>query len=811
MKHKTLLAILVYATASNAFSQEFDAGINYSGEIEDRYKSIRTTEQVSDGLIVKHKFGEAVFIEDDLFSGSYQVYISDFMGIQSCGLPAIPVGTDYFLIPNNSSPEIEIISSKFSDHHRTIAPAKDPRLLNTIACANNDIEPIVPYSGLYPRLVCENLNPSIYRNQHITKVAINPVQYDYLSNTVRVYSELTYKIKYNTTENLSNIYLEPGSMFNPNCVLASSSSMDTSDSVRSVQASSGYMIITVPDFDYYMGDFIKWKKQLGYDVTILYDSDWTPDKIKEAVKKQYENDKSLMYLLIVGDHSVVPGVEYELKKRTMVSDLPYICLDGDDDNMPDLYCGRIPVSNSYDLQTVLDKIIWYEQRPTYEASFYKRGVHFALFEDYTYRGKQDGKEDQRMVKTSEDIRTLLTYKGFGINRVYTYYTDADSIYVWPKKWSDVHSIGGEIPAELWHENGYNWDGNASDVVNSVNEGVSYLLYCGHGSNDMWGNVAGGFFDKKDIASMTNYEKLPVVFNFCCLTGSHDKQDCLSRSFLTQKYGGAVGVFAATNEIANVDLGPTAALMFHSIFAPQCISLVYYNDKYNHTQKSVKYPKYGQTSQLGGVLNYYISGMPMNTNVGKYYNIWAYHLFGDPSMYFRKDEPLIIDNITISRNDNTININTNGLEAYIGVFDQTTGKSYRFFGTEVSLTSETTGGGKYLSAVVYTDNSVPFVDLGEEYKGLIDSETRSQLLGYKDNHDRTTVTIDYYLSAAQAYKKVEIIIVDMITGRIISSYPIDKSIVNEKTSINMFVNSGVMIASLMLDGYPASNMKMYISN
>lgn len=55
-----------------------------------------------------------------------------------------------------------------------------------------------------------------------------------------------------------------------------------------------------------------------------------------------------------------------------------------------------------------------------------------------------------------------------------------------------------------------------------------------------------------------------------------------------------------------------------------------------------------------------------------------------------------------------------------------------------------------------------------------------------------------------------LIVNLITGNIISSCPIDTSVVDTKTSVSMHVMPGIMMASLMIDGYPVSNIKMYVS-
>ena len=105
-------------------------------------------------------------------------------------------------------------------------------------------------------------------------------------------------------------------------------------------------------------------------------------------------------------------------------------MDGEDDYTPDLYVGRLSVSNNEDLKSVIDKIINYEENPPKDKSFYRKAIHCAEFSDDLITEKQEetGKiiiraipdcyEDRRFAKISEDIRNGLLEKGFNIERVY---------------------------------------------------------------------------------------------------------------------------------------------------------------------------------------------------------------------------------------------------------------------------------------------------------------------------------------------------------------------------------------------------------
>jgi len=53
-------------------------------------------------------------------------------------------------------------------------------------------------------------------------------------------------------------------------------------------------------------------------------------------------------------------------------------------------------------------------------------------------------------------------------------------------------------------------------------------------------------------------------------------------------------------------------------------------------------------------------------------------------------------------------------------------------------------------------------------------------------------------------------VDMFSGRVISEARVDKSITDRKQTVTMFSQSGYMVASLMVDGCPQSNLNMIIN-
>ena len=74
--------------------------------------------------------------------------------------------------------------------------------------------------------------------------------------------------------------------------------------------------------------------------------------------------------------------------------------------------------------------------------------------------------------------------------------------------------------------------------------------------------------------------------------------------------------------------------------------------------------------------------------------------------------------------------------------------------------------------------------------------------------KTLITFLALLAASVPMSAVPRVI-DMTTGNFISNNPVNTNITGEKQSIPVFCNGGLMTVSLMVNGYPVSNVKIYV--
>lgn len=266
------------------------------------------------------------------------------------------------------------------------------------------------------------------------------------------------------------------------------------------QNTPGYLIITVPKYLNAVNKFTDWKRTLGFNVRLVCQNSWNEASVSAAISNESIYD--IKYLLIVGDFEDVPGKQTSnilLIKGNYVTynfytDYYYGCIGNN--TTPAMARGRLSVSTAAEAMTVIDKIINYERDPVNDILFYNTAVNCTCFID----DNNDSRDDDICSQITEEVTDYMTnHVGKNIHRVYH-----ASYYASPIYWYD----GSPIPSGLLKANGFDWDGDYLDIKNHINNGVLYALHESHGNYDRWGYPSFSIFD---INSLTNGNRLPVVF------------------------------------------------------------------------------------------------------------------------------------------------------------------------------------------------------------------------------------------------------------------------------------------------------------
>jgi hypothetical protein len=312
----------------------------------------------------------------------------------------------------------------------------------------------------------------------------------------------------------------------------STTAVGKSAALRSADIQADYIVITHESFLEAVQPLVKWRNDQGLAVQVVAISEVydefshgleDPAAIRELLRYAHENwaEPVPQYVLLVGDASydyrddlhgpnknLVPTslVDTDLSGQT-VSDNWFACLD-DEDVIPDMAVGRLPVNNPGEAQAVVEKILAYEQNAP--PGDWRRDVVLVA----------DGKEVSFAIQSDLLVERSIP-SGYEVSKVYAASSE------------DPHSALAEELAQ------------GSLVVN----------YIGHGSIDLWSEDK--LLSSEQINTLGNDRRQPMMILMSCLLGffGHPQLDAMGEELLLAEDGGAVAVFAPSSLTLSSDQEP----------------------------------------------------------------------------------------------------------------------------------------------------------------------------------------------------------------------------------------------------------------
>jgi len=424
--------------------------------------------------------------------------------------------------------------------------------------------------------------PYLIRDSRGVVINIYPFAYNPEKRILRIYTKLEIEILFSGT-NLKNSILGPAANINryfepiiKNHFI--NYSLDHRyNSLRTVDETGKMLIICFNDFLDEMQPFVNFKINRGLDTEIVsMDVVGTmANDVDTYIQNAYDADNSLTFVLLVGDHTQVPTLFYSGGGSD-----PSFSLVSGTDNYPDIIIGRFSAENEDQVETMIDRSIYYENMT--EQTWFHAGMGIASDD-----GSGNGDDSEYDWEHLRNIRTdLLNY----------HYTAVAELY--------EGSRGGEDAA-----------GNptASMVTNFVNPGLSIINYTGHGSTVSWSTTG---FSNTNVNALTNDNMLPFIFSVACTNGNFTSSTCFAETWLratnsgTGQPTGAIGFYGSS---INQDWSPPMEAQ----------------DEFNNLLVNESYMTFGALCYNGScsMMDQYGSG---NGQSGS--NMFlTWHIFGDPSI------------------------------------------------------------------------------------------------------------------------------------------------------------------------------------
>ena len=515
------------------------------------------------------------------------------------GDPQIPVVNELIAVPFGANPSIEITSYSTTDYRledygiHTLVP-RQPSLRKD---QRPEDVPFVYNASAYQTRGLRSAPRAIVsvegtmRGIQLGKMTIEPVSYDPVNNTLRVFNNIEVEVHFDgadaiaTQQMLIDTYspyfdVVYAQMFNGRSLRDAYSDypdLYTTPVKMIVITSSTYASNKT------FQDWVTWKKQKGIYTTVYTTATTgtTAANIKSFLRNIYNTDAPT-FVVIVGD---TDAVTYSLSSSTTskVTDL-YYSTTSDSDIYPDVFLSRMPISSTTELESLLNKIMTYEQYTMTDPSYLSNVLLIA---------GSDGTWNPRVGQPT------INYA-------------ADNYF------NTAHGF----------TNVYKYLDSYTNCYNNMNTGIGFANYTAHGGETGW---SGPSFSVSDANSLTNSDKYFWAMGNCCLAANWGYSGtCLAEALLRANNKGAFGYIGSCPETywwEDYYFGVGATTVTNatpSMSQTQTGSYdgMFMDDMYN-TLNSVPY--------LGNVAVTYAHANSYQSSVTDKYYWEAYHTLGDGSV------------------------------------------------------------------------------------------------------------------------------------------------------------------------------------
>ena len=526
------------------------------------------------------------------------------------GAPDLPQFPIPAIIGDRAEMKVSVTRSDYTDYENIeIAPSKGN--------LSRQIDPeSVPYTygemynknAFYPAIQAHLESPYIVRDFRGQNIMVTPFAYNPVKKTLRVYHSMTIVMN-KVSDNGQNQKVASRSNQKMSSEMKASyehrfiNYRESASRYTFLQGRGEMLVICPSQYMEAMQPFVDWKNQSGRPTTMVSLSDAggnSDTQIKAYIQNIYNNpERNLEYVLLVGDYA-------ELTPHSMSggrSDNWFGQLEGDDYYI-EVFTGRFSVESVQDVVNQVNKVIYYERDITENATWLNRGLGVAANEG-AGNGHNGGEADYVHM---DYIRDTLMH--------YTYETVT-------QQYSGVGS-----------------GTSANAISNDINNGVSIINYCNHGSQTSWAVAS---YSNSHVNALVNDDMWPFVWSVACYNGQFDGT-CFAEAWLrasnssTGRPTGAIGgMFSWISQ-------PWTPPMTGQDEMIDILTEWKYNDQFNHT--------FGEASLNG---NMYVLDMHPSDN-GATHNTWL--LFGDPSLMVRTDNPT---RMNVSCNPSTLMLGMSSME------------------------------------------------------------------------------------------------------------------------------------------------------
>ncbi|MBQ6307230.1 MAG: choice-of-anchor J domain-containing protein [Bacteroidales bacterium] len=438
------------------------------------------------------------------------------------GDPQIPVVNELIAVPVGANPTIRVTSYSSTDYRLSDLGVSTliPRQPSLRKDKRPEDVPFVYNANAYQtRGMRSEPQASVrvvgtMRGVQLGKMTIEPVSYDPVNNTLRVFNDIEVEVSFDGADAVATEKLLVDT-YSPyfNVVykqLFNDRMLRDAYSAHPDLYTTPVKMLVVTTSTYANSDAFNtwktWKIQKGIDVDVLtVAASATASTIKTQIYSKY-NSNHPSFLVIVGDETVVTYYslfDYSSNYGTAATDLEYASVDGD--VYHDMFLSRIPVSSTTELSNYVNKALTYEKYTMSDPSYLSNVLLIA------------GADDTWAPRVGRPTINYAANNYFntsnGFTNVYKYVT---STY--------------------------------TGCYDYLNSGVGFVNYTAHGDIQMWYSPQ---LTNTNVNALTNNDKYFWAMGNCCLTcnfkNEQNSQVCFGETMIRAANKAAFGYIGSVPE------------------------------------------------------------------------------------------------------------------------------------------------------------------------------------------------------------------------------------------------------------------------
>lgn len=523
----------------------------------------------------------------------YVISMDKMASMLEAGAPDLPMAPIPAIIGDRAEMTVNVVNSTYVDFENIeVAPSKG----NFSRQINPEDVPYT-YGAMYqqnafwPATQAYLEKPYILRDFRGQNIMVRPFAYNPVTKTLRVYTSMTIAMtkvsdngenqKAARRSNTIKVDPEQKAMYDQRFINFG----ETGTRYTFDEDNGELLIICADQYMTNLQPLVDWKIKSGRPTTMVSVTTAGGNNIEniKSYVQNFYNDPAhnLEFVLLVGEYNdITPKNLGYGSGGTVYSDNYIAKLEGNDDYI-EVLIGRFSVANAADADLQVNKTIYYERDIQAGASWVNKGMGIG------YYGAGSGHYGEDDYQHIDFIRDTLMH--------YTYATVTE------------------------HHGGSGGDASVTTISGTINEGISIINYCNHGSETTWG-VAN--YSVSNVQALTNNGMLPVVWSVACLNGKFDVGTCFGESWLRanqngQPTGAVAGMFSFVSQ-------PWIPPMYGQDEMVDILCGWRSVDQFKHT--------IGGASLNGSM---YVLDMAPGDSY-QTFNAWI--LFGDPSAMIRTDIP-----------------------------------------------------------------------------------------------------------------------------------------------------------------------------